>query len=331
MSYGARAALAREAGPELPDAAVERIARRTRDFAEVFAVCGAGKLADLAQETGAALLAAVDTVINAALDRAKVSPEATVLAWAGGALLIRQADRALEVLGADRQHDDPWVARSASLARLTDPASPRLAEQVAALAVRSPPPARRRRAGGGRPRCPGPGCHPGGAGHRAAGRPSRPRRPGRARPAHHRAVRADPGPGKARRPGGRLPGRHGGAGRAARRRAGRRGPAGNPEGGAPPGPDPAAPGPGPADRGGHRPGTVGRCRARARSPGLGRGGPAGPARPARGCPHAGRSGHRRAGTTPQHGGTPRTSGVSCSPSTPAGPDIPPSASSSSPR
>lgn len=93
MSDGARAALAREAGPDLPDAAVERIARRTRDFAEVFAVCGAGKLADLAQETGAALLAAVDTVITATLERAKVSAEATILAWAGGALHIRQADR----------------------------------------------------------------------------------------------------------------------------------------------------------------------------------------------------------------------------------------------
>jgi hypothetical protein len=81
MNYGARAALTREAGPELPDTAVERIARRTRDFAEVFAVCGAGKLPDLAQEAGAALLPAVDTVITAALDRAKVSAEAAVLAW----------------------------------------------------------------------------------------------------------------------------------------------------------------------------------------------------------------------------------------------------------
>jgi hypothetical protein len=135
MSYGARAALAREAGPELPDVAVERIARRTRNFAEVFAVCGAGKLADSSQETGAALLAAVNTVIDAALDRAKVSAEATVLSWAGGALLIRQADRALEVLGADRQQADPWVSRSATLARVTDPTSPRLKEQVDALAT----------------------------------------------------------------------------------------------------------------------------------------------------------------------------------------------------
>jgi len=137
MSDGARAALAREVGPDLPDAAVERIGRRTRDFAEVFAVCRAGKLADLPQETGAALLAAVDKIINADQERARVSPEATVLAWAGGTLLIRQADRALEILGADRQQDDPWVSRSAGLARLTDPASPRLAEQVEALAART--------------------------------------------------------------------------------------------------------------------------------------------------------------------------------------------------
>lgn len=135
MRYGARAALAREAGPDLPDVAVERIAARTRNFAEVFAVCTEDKLAELAQETGPALLAAVDTVITGALDRAKVSAEATVLAWAGGALHIRQADRVLEVLGAERQPDDPWVVRSGGLARLTDPASPRLAEQVAALAA----------------------------------------------------------------------------------------------------------------------------------------------------------------------------------------------------
>jgi Tetratricopeptide repeat len=137
MRYATRAALAREAGPDLPDAAIERIARRTRNFAEVFAVCGAGKLAELAPETGAALLVAVDTVINAALDRAKVSAEGTVLAWAGGVLLIRQADRAREILGAGRRQGDPWVVRSAGLARLADPSSPRLAEQVAALAART--------------------------------------------------------------------------------------------------------------------------------------------------------------------------------------------------
>jgi hypothetical protein len=133
MSYAARVALVREESPDLPEVVIERIARRTRDFAEVFAVVGAGRLAELAQETGADLLAAADSVINATVERAKVSAEATVLAWAGGALLIRQADRALEVLGAARRQDDPWVIRSTGLARLADPASPRLGEQVAAL------------------------------------------------------------------------------------------------------------------------------------------------------------------------------------------------------
>ena len=133
MSYRARVALVREESPDLPDVVIERIAQRTRNFAEVFAVVGAGRLADLTQETGADLLAAADSVINATVERAKVSAEATVLAWTGGAMLIRQADRALEVLGAVRQQDDPWVIRSAGLARLADPASPRLGEQVAAL------------------------------------------------------------------------------------------------------------------------------------------------------------------------------------------------------
>ena len=131
MSYAARVALVREASPDVPDAAIERIGRRTQNFAEVFAVLAAGRLPDLAQEPGAAPLAATDAIINAAADRAKVSAEATILAWAGGALLVRQVERALEVLGADQQQGDPWVVRSGELARLTDPASPRLAEQVA--------------------------------------------------------------------------------------------------------------------------------------------------------------------------------------------------------
>ena len=49
---------------------------------------GRASLADLAQGTGDAQLAGVDTLINAALERAKVSAEAVVLAWAGGALHI---------------------------------------------------------------------------------------------------------------------------------------------------------------------------------------------------------------------------------------------------
>ena len=114
----------RELHPELPAAAVERIARRTRTFADVFAVAAADRLAELAQETGAAVLAGVDAVVDASLDRAKPSPEAIVLAWAGGALHVRQADRALAVLGAERQEPDQYVTRSAGLARLADPATP---------------------------------------------------------------------------------------------------------------------------------------------------------------------------------------------------------------
>jgi hypothetical protein len=134
MSYAARAAIAEDVCLDVPDVAIERIARRTQNFAEVFAVAGADKLADLAQMTGVALLAAVEKVINATLERAKVSAEATVLAWAGGVLHIRQADKGLEALGADRKQADPWVIRAGRLARVTDPASPRLTEQVEALA-----------------------------------------------------------------------------------------------------------------------------------------------------------------------------------------------------
>jgi hypothetical protein len=58
-----------------------------------------------------------------------------VLAWAGGALSACQADRALAVLGAERQEPDQHVARSGSLARLAGPAYPRLTGQVAALSA----------------------------------------------------------------------------------------------------------------------------------------------------------------------------------------------------
>ena len=43
----------------------------------------------------------------------------------------------MQVLGADAQHDDPWVTRAGGLARLRDPASPRIAEHVAALSDRT--------------------------------------------------------------------------------------------------------------------------------------------------------------------------------------------------
>ena len=60
-----------------------------------------------------------------------------IIAWAGGLLHARQAARALGVLGLPQAaDDDPDVLRREDLERVTDPASPRLAEQVTALAVR---------------------------------------------------------------------------------------------------------------------------------------------------------------------------------------------------
>jgi hypothetical protein len=137
MDDAARADLARELAPWLAGAAIERIAQRTRTFADVLAVGAADRLADLAGDDGPVVLVAVDAVISACLARAAVSAEATVLGWAGGALTVGQADRAVQVLGVDVQPGDPWVIRSGGLARLSDPASPRVAEQVAALADRT--------------------------------------------------------------------------------------------------------------------------------------------------------------------------------------------------
>jgi hypothetical protein len=135
MGYSSRAALAAELCPALPAPAIERIARRTRTFEDVFEVA-ADRLADLGPGIGeAAALAAVDAVIDAALDRPKPSREAAVLSWAGGILRVRQADRALAVLDAVRQPGDEYVVRSGFLVRLADPASPRLAEQAAALSA----------------------------------------------------------------------------------------------------------------------------------------------------------------------------------------------------
>ena len=119
MTYTERAELAAELLPHLPAAGIERIARRTATFTEVFAVAGAGRLAELGPETEAAeAVTVVDAVVDAVLERARPSPEAVVLAWAGGALHDRQAGQALEVLGAIRQDDDPRVVRAGSLVRL---------------------------------------------------------------------------------------------------------------------------------------------------------------------------------------------------------------------
>jgi hypothetical protein len=134
MGCKSRADLAGEVCPGLPAAAAERIARRTRTFAEVFAVAGSGRLAEAIRgDDHSRVLAVVDAVIDAAAEREPPSAEAVAVALAGGLVHARQASRALAVLGAERVAGDGDILRSGSLARLADPGSPRLAEKVAVL------------------------------------------------------------------------------------------------------------------------------------------------------------------------------------------------------
>ncbi len=81
------------------------------------------------------MLADVDAVINAQLQRPKPSLEAAVIAWAGGLIHASQIEKVLTILGTIQDPDDPDIRRWGSLERLTEPASPRIAEQAAALAV----------------------------------------------------------------------------------------------------------------------------------------------------------------------------------------------------
>ena len=136
MDNQARIDLAAELCPNLPNAAVRRIGQRTRTFAEVFAVASTDRLAELnAHGDNAAMMAVADEVIDARVNRAPPSGLAVVLAWAGGIMHARQAERAVEVLGERQPGDDSDVIRFESLIRLADPAFPRLAEQVRVLAT----------------------------------------------------------------------------------------------------------------------------------------------------------------------------------------------------
>ena len=131
MDYQARVHLAAELCPNLPAPAARRIGQRTRTFAEVFAVASAERLAELDnQDDDAAVVTVTDEVIDAYINRAPPSVLATVLAWAGGVLHARQAQRAVAVLGNGQPGDGSDVIRFESLIRLADSASPRLAEKV---------------------------------------------------------------------------------------------------------------------------------------------------------------------------------------------------------
>ena len=136
MDYQARAGLAADLCPQLPAAAIRRIGQRTQTFAEVFTVTEAKRLTEIdAHDDEAATVTLVDEVIDAQVNRASPSREAVVLAWAGGVLHARQAERAVEILGKKPPGDDGDVLRFESLVRLADPASPRLGEQIRVLTV----------------------------------------------------------------------------------------------------------------------------------------------------------------------------------------------------
>ena len=135
MSAAARTALARELRAGLPDIAIERIGQRTASFAEVFTVAGKKRLTDVMTADGPAAVRMVDTVINAVLARGTPSAEVRVLAWAGGVLTERQADKALVILGEPSDPDDPEVIRDGGLTRLRDQASSRITAQADLLAA----------------------------------------------------------------------------------------------------------------------------------------------------------------------------------------------------
>jgi tetratricopeptide (TPR) repeat protein len=132
MGYEARLELARQLCPDLPDAGARRIAQRATTFAEVFTIAAAPRLAEIEPSADEqAVRALVDAAASGRLTRPAPSMEATVIAWAGGLVHARQADRALGILGVTRTEGDPDVRRWESLERLGDPATPRLADQVA--------------------------------------------------------------------------------------------------------------------------------------------------------------------------------------------------------
>ena len=136
MGGQARIDLAAELCPDLPMAATSRIGLRTLTFAEVFAVASAGRLTELdAQGDDAAAMTVVDDVIDAQVNRAPPSEQAVILAWAGGIMHSRQAERAMLVLGGDAEQDDgDDILRFESLVRLADPAFPQLDKKVRILA-----------------------------------------------------------------------------------------------------------------------------------------------------------------------------------------------------
>jgi tetratricopeptide (TPR) repeat protein len=136
MGQGARAALATEMRPDLPRNASRRIGQRTRTFTDVFRVVAADRLEDLTSDSDdATIRTIVDAVIDARIRRPEPSAEAIAVAWADGVLHVAQADRVVDVMGAERSEADSDVVRMEFLVRLAGPPSPRLAGEVQILAT----------------------------------------------------------------------------------------------------------------------------------------------------------------------------------------------------
>jgi tetratricopeptide repeat protein len=139
MGRQARTDLVRELCPGLDDGLARRIGQRTAAFADVFAVAAAERITELRPGSLAAV-AVVDAVIETVTRRPPPSAAAVVVSWAGGVVHARQLDRALAITGQMTPSDDRDLQRSDAgggpIMRLADPASPRFAAPVAALAAR---------------------------------------------------------------------------------------------------------------------------------------------------------------------------------------------------
>ncbi len=136
MSNQARVELAADVCPGLPWAAVSRIARGTQTFTEVFAVAASERLAELdPRDDEAAVVAAVDEVINAEVLRGPPSSQAVTLSWAGGVMHADQLTAIEEHCGWEAGNASD-VDRFPGLVRVSDPSTPRLVEQVRGLSSR---------------------------------------------------------------------------------------------------------------------------------------------------------------------------------------------------
>ena len=141
MGPESRIELVRELCPGLDDALARRIGRRTATFADVFAVATSERIAELRDGADvASAQAAVDAVIDVVARLPEPSAAAVAVAWAGGMVHARQLTRALIPIGDAALSTDPDLVGVGEghgpVIRLADPASPRFAARIQALADR---------------------------------------------------------------------------------------------------------------------------------------------------------------------------------------------------